>query len=308
MGFDLTKYNTLQAGATRIAISVRLAATNKLAASGTYTPATGDAKLSIDGGAQANTTNTPAWDDGTLYVTLTAAETTGKKLMLRLIDAEDVIFDEEIEIRTYGHASAYYPSDYEDAVRLGLTALPNADAGNEFGVVTVGTGLYQINLSGGAVRQVEDVSGSIGGDIAGKILGGGASDIEGIGAWARGNGGDALATGQDVDDAETAIIEAVNEAGGGGGGSGDTPVNHDTGGTDAIRLKTAGGAGISSVAIRAYLKPEFDADALTATLRGEAVTKDDGRWAQPLMLSEGLTYTLTFERVGYTFPSLEITV
>lgn len=108
-------------------------------------------------------------------------------------------------------------------------------------------------------------------------------------------------------EAQAALVAALTTAIS-GSGSGDTPVNHNTGGTDAIRLKTASGVGISHVKIRAYLKSEYDADSLTAIVRGEAETEDDGRWSQPMMLSAGLTYVLTFERVGYTFPNLEITV
>lgn len=108
-------------------------------------------------------------------------------------------------------------------------------------------------------------------------------------------------------EAQAALVAALTTAIS-GSGSGDTPVNHNTGGTDAIRLKTASGVGISHVKIRAYLKSGYDADSLTAIVRGEAETEDDGRWSQPMMLSAGLTYVLTFERVGYTFPNLEITV
>lgn len=108
-------------------------------------------------------------------------------------------------------------------------------------------------------------------------------------------------------EAQAALVAALTTAIS-GSGSGDTPVNHNTGGTDSIRLKTASGVGISHVKIRAYLKSEYDADSLTAIVRGEAETEDDGRWSQPMMLSAGLTYVLTFERVGYTFPNLEITV
>lgn len=108
-------------------------------------------------------------------------------------------------------------------------------------------------------------------------------------------------------EAQAALVAALTTAIS-GSGSGDTPVNHNTGGTDSIRLKTASGVGISHVKIRAYLKSGYDADSLTAIVRGEAETEDDGRWSQPMMLSAGLTYVLTFERVGYTFPNLEITV
>jgi hypothetical protein len=107
--------------------------------------------------------------------------------------------------------------------------------------------------------------------------------------------------------AETVVGKVEATSGDGGSGDGDTPVNHDTGGTDAIRMTTLAGAGIGDVKIRAYLASEYAANPLTATVRGEAETEDDGRWHAPLMLSDGVEYRLTFTRVGYTFPSLDVT-
>jgi hypothetical protein len=72
-------------------------------------------------------------------------------------------------------------------------------------------------------------------------------------------------------------------------GTGDTPVDHNTGGADAMRY-TMFGAGAASVTIRAYLKSDYDAG--NRTVRGVAVTGPDGRWLNPLMLSGGQTYVL----------------
>lgn len=102
------------------------------------------------------------------------------------------------------------------------------------------------------------------------------------------------------DHAEAGSIGEAIAAGGSGGGAGpgdgDTAVNHNTGGTDALRFVDGDGAGIGNATIRAYLTSEYDAG--TLVLRATAVTRDDGRWVAPMYLNEGLTYTLVFEKPG----------
>jgi hypothetical protein len=98
--------------------------------------------------------------------------------------------------------------------------------------------------------------------------------------------------------ADTAAIAAY--------GDGDTAVDHNTGGTDAL-LYSYGGTGIDNGTIRAYLKSDYDAG--TYTLRGQTVTGSDGRWAKPMYLNSGLTYTLTFEKAGaYGVTEQEVTI
>jgi hypothetical protein len=100
--------------------------------------------------------------------------------------------------------------------------------------------------------------------------------------------------------ADTAAIAAY------GTGDGDTAVDHNTGGTDAL-LYSYGGTGIDNGTIRAYLKSDYDAG--TYTLRGQTVTGSDGRWAKPMYLNSGLTYTLTFEKPGaYGVTEQEVTI
>lgn len=90
-------------------------------------------------------------------------------------------------------------------------------------------------------------------------------------------------------------------------GDGDTAVNHDTGGTDNLRLEYNGN-GIDNASIRAFLKSEFDADPTSATLRaGPIYTGADGRWVGVMMLNAGLTYTLVFARAGYNATTKEVT-
>lgn len=100
------------------------------AESGDWTPATNDIKVSKDFGDVANTTNLPIAIGGTgsrLWKhTLIAAEMQAAVIAVQIVDA--AIENQAIEIYTYGHANAHIAMDFDDIVRAGLTALPNAAA------------------------------------------------------------------------------------------------------------------------------------------------------------------------------------
>ena len=107
----------------------------------------------------------------------------------------------------------------------------------------------------------------------------------------------ALALGSGVVAASGSIDSLISGISGGASGDGDTPVDHNTGGTDALRY-TLGGDGADNVVIKAYPKSEYDAG--TRTLRGTAYTGPDGRWLSPLMLNAGVAYTLVASIPGVT--------
>jgi hypothetical protein len=113
-----------------------------LAVSADWTPATGDTKVSKDGGNVANTTNNPAAVGGSgsalWSLTLTAAELQAGEVVVQIVDsATKAIEDQVIRVYTYGHASAKLQPDLSDVVRMGLTALPNAAAAANGGLPTV---------------------------------------------------------------------------------------------------------------------------------------------------------------------------
>jgi hypothetical protein len=113
-----------------------------LAVSADWTPATGDTKVSKDGGNVANTTNNPAAVGGAgsalWSLTLTASELQAAEVVVQIVDsATKAIEDQVLRVYTYGHASAKLPVDFSDLVRMGLTALPNANAGANGGLPTV---------------------------------------------------------------------------------------------------------------------------------------------------------------------------
>ena len=150
-----------------------------LAATADWTPATGDTKVSKDGGNVANTTNNPAAVGGTGSVlwtlTLTATELQAAVVDVQIVDsATKTIEDQVIKIFTYGNASAKIVPDLSDIVRMGLTALPNAAAEASGGLYTRGSGAGQINqaANGQIDSNVVKVAGTAqtGRDLGASVL------------------------------------------------------------------------------------------------------------------------------------------
>ncbi len=87
------------------------------AATGDWTPATGDTKISKDGGTGANTSNNPAAIGGTGSVlwklTITATEMQAARVAIQIVDA--AIEDQVILVETYGNASAQHAFDLDNA-------------------------------------------------------------------------------------------------------------------------------------------------------------------------------------------------
>jgi hypothetical protein len=94
-----------------------------------WVPAAADCEVMKDGGASTQCTNT-ATDEGSTYsIVLTATEMQAARIVLKVVDAATKVFlDKVIIIETYGNASAQHAFDLDDAVRGGMTALPNAAA------------------------------------------------------------------------------------------------------------------------------------------------------------------------------------
>ncbi len=88
-----------------------------------------DCSIYKDEGAAATCTNDFV-DEGSIYsLTLSATEMEAARIVVTVIDtATKVWLDKVIVIETYGNASAQHAMDLDDAVRGGMTALPNAAA------------------------------------------------------------------------------------------------------------------------------------------------------------------------------------
>ena len=128
-----------------------------------WTPATGDTKVSKDGGNFANTTNNPAATGGAGSIgwtlTVTAAELSAAEIDIQIVDsATKAVEDQWLTIYTYGSASAKLPVDFSDLVRMGLTALPNANAEAAGGLYTRGSGAGQLNQDANGRVDVNPVA------------------------------------------------------------------------------------------------------------------------------------------------------
>lgn len=113
------------------------------ATGGDYTFAAGDIKISKDGGAAANTTNSPSsitMGNAAMWsLTLTATEMEAAQIAIVIADAAtQAIEDQMVLISTYGNGSGQHAVDLDDGVRAGLTALPNA-AANAAGGLPIST-------------------------------------------------------------------------------------------------------------------------------------------------------------------------
>lgn len=90
---------------------IKKAGLSDFAGSADWTPASGDVLISIDGGDFSGTTNLPSAIGGAgskgWILTLTAAELTGKQIMVQIVDQGTKVVDDQcILIETFGHASA----------------------------------------------------------------------------------------------------------------------------------------------------------------------------------------------------------
>lgn len=89
-------------------------------------------------------------------------------------------------------------------------------------------------------------------------------------------------------------------------GDSGTPVDHNTGGTDALRFTTEDGDGIAGT-VRAYVASDYAADPAAAMLRGRTKTGDDGRWLGPIYLTAGVAHRLTFDADRYALATATVT-
>ncbi len=89
-----------------------------------------DCSIRKDQGADTTSTN-DFIDEGISYsLTITATEMQAKEVIVQIVDGTSTktYLDKAIVIETYGNASALHAMDFDDAVRGGMTSLPNANA------------------------------------------------------------------------------------------------------------------------------------------------------------------------------------
>lgn len=140
----MRKYGVATATGTHIGIPMVKAGVRDFATGSDWTPAAGDVKVSIDGGAQANITTLPTYSNGDWIFQLSAAELTGKRVAVRIVDsATKAVDDNGFNIETYGHASALHPFDLGTAMSaqaVGSVTTVNDKTGYSVSTVTDKTG------------------------------------------------------------------------------------------------------------------------------------------------------------------------
>lgn len=122
-----------------------------------WTPATGDVKISKDGGAAANVTNLPAaitmgntavWD-----FSLTATEMQAAQIVVTVADAATkAVEDQTLIIETYGNASGQHPFDLATATQNVNVASLSNDAITAAAIATDAFGALE--LASGAATEI----------------------------------------------------------------------------------------------------------------------------------------------------------
>lgn len=92
-------------------------------------------------------------------------------------------------------------------------------------------------------------------------------------------------------------------------GSGSRTIDHNYGGTDALRFVAPGGQGVAGATVWAYLAADYAAGNVGGQfVQGQATTGQDGRWLVPMSLDPG-SYELVFFKLGqYTDTVVPLTV
>lgn len=151
------KYNTATASGTHIRVPIPKAGSTDFATGSDWTPASGDVKLSKDGGSQANIGTLPTFSNGAWEFQLTGTELSCKQLEIMVVDsATKAIVDQCILIETFGNASAMYQADLSAAnlaanvAQWSGTNVASPDtAGYPKVTIKSGTGTGEVSLSSG---------------------------------------------------------------------------------------------------------------------------------------------------------------
>lgn len=215
------KYNTSTASGTHIRIPIPKAGSTDFATGSDWTPATGDVKLSKDGGSQANIGTLPTFSNGAWEFQITGTELSCKQLEVMIVDsATKVIVDQAILIETFGNASAMYQADLSAAnlpanvAQWSGTNVASPDtAGYPKVTLKSGTGTGEVSLSSGTVTT-------------------GAISANAITATAIAS--DAITAAKVASDVGAEIADAVWD---------EATAGHSTAGTTGKALTDAGSAG-----------------------------------------------------------------
>jgi len=86
------------------------------------------------------------------------------------------------------------------------------------------------------------------------------------------------------------------------------PMDHNTGGANALRYVDQNGDGVGGANVRVYTKADWDAKLLSKVV-GLVKTAADGTWVQPVFVEPGNTFVVRFELPNSFGPdNVEVTV
>lgn len=139
-------------------VAIRRAGSNDFAASGDWTPAAGDVKVSIDGGAQANIAALPVYTNGAWKFVFSDAELTGKQISVMVVDsAVKAVDDVGLLIETYGHASAMHPLDLSTPIADQVLDAVRAD---HLDANSIGEGIYHAHAHAANKQRANKATGA----------------------------------------------------------------------------------------------------------------------------------------------------
>lgn len=139
-------FEALYATATDFFLPIIKVGVQDFAVTADWTPAAGDVKVSIDGGADANITTLPTVVGVKWKFPLSAAELTGKRIAVSVVDAATkAVEDQMFVVETYGHRLAAHPNIGLNTPIYGTAATAGGLTIDSFGSSLTGLSASQLN-------------------------------------------------------------------------------------------------------------------------------------------------------------------
>ncbi len=259
----LRKYNTAITATTAQSIKIPMVKRGVVdfAVGADWTPATGDVKVSKDGGAAANIATLPAAVamGNTAYweFVFSGTELSCGTLAVTIADsATKAVEDQSFLIETFGNASALYPMDWSDVVRMGLTALPNAAANAAGGLPISIAGALDLDEMNADIEAIQTSTAGLTYTVSNKVdantlaIGGTTQTAADVGSVVTENGAD--------------VDELITTIGAAGAGLTAIPLAGDFSATMKTSLQTAADAAITANTLA--IEIGADADEIVAKL------------------------------------------
>lgn len=182
-----------------------------------------------------------------------------------------------------------------ESARADLSADIAGITGGGASAASVATEVWHYSVSGSMVSGQAGYVLQSGAENAGAVVSGAVSsaDISNIAVkvWDKS---------RSAHDSSGSFGEALNLE----YGTGNVPVNHNTGGTNALQLVDSDSNGIDEARIRIYKASDYNSGLITVPyIQGQSITDASGRWKHPVYLDSGVKYTIVYSKPG----SIEVT-